>query len=45
MFRIGYQVTIDGFNYDKYNEVCDKYNIPTKKYRLEYKNEIVEYYE
>jgi hypothetical protein len=45
MFRIGYQVTIDGFNYERYNEICDKYNIPTKQFTLEYKNETISYYE
>jgi hypothetical protein len=45
MFRIGYQVTLDGFNYDKYNEVCDKYNIPSKLITLTYKNEKIEIHE
>lgn len=45
MFRIGYQVTIDGFNYDKYNEVCDKYNIPSKLITITYNNETLEIYE
>jgi len=45
MFRIGYRVTKDGLDYDRYNEVCDSYNIPTKQIRLEYNNEIVEFYD
>lgn len=45
MFRIGFQVTLNGINYERYNEVCDKYNIPSKEIRLEYKNETVNYYE
>ena len=45
MFRIGYSVTISGYNFDIYNKVCDSYNIPIKKIIIEYKNEIVEYYE
>lgn len=45
MFRIGYSVTISGYNYDIYNKVCDSYNIPIKKIIIEYNNEIVEIYE
>lgn len=45
MFRIGFRVTIDGFDYDRYNEVCDQYNIPTKEVTLTYNNQTVSYYE
>jgi len=45
MFRIGFQVTLNGIDYERYNEVCDKYNIPSKEIRLTYNNETVSYYE
>jgi hypothetical protein len=45
MFRICYQITITGYDYDKYNEVCDSYNIPKKLIKLTYNNETVEIYE